>query len=146
MFDATPGGEIISDNFEKNRGKLPWPIDKGNIKIHYGTYSIPGTKLRGTNPGLTMETEQGSSVKAIFDGEVVSVFRCGWRIERTDTPWKIFYNLWELVRRKCGQRAKVKAGNVIGKVGSNADGNGEFEFLLLLETRNLDPALWIRRK
>src|SRR5687767_14659728 len=33
VFDATPGGEIISDNFEKNKGKLPWPIDKGIIKI-----------------------------------------------------------------------------------------------------------------
>ncbi len=45
VFDDTPGGEIISDNFEKNKGKLPWPIEKGNIKIPFGNYSITGTKL-----------------------------------------------------------------------------------------------------
>src|SRR5688500_10866023 len=74
VFDDVPGGEIISDNFEKNRGKLPWPVDKGHIKIGYGTYAIPETKLKGNNPGLTLETEEGSSVKAIFDGDVISVF------------------------------------------------------------------------
>ena len=70
----TPGGEIISDNFEKNKGKLPWPIEKGNIKIPFGNYSIAGTKLFGNNPGLTLETDENSPVRAIFDGEVVSVF------------------------------------------------------------------------
>ncbi len=44
VFDATPEGELISDNFEKNRGKLPWPVDKGQIKIHFGPYRIAAIK------------------------------------------------------------------------------------------------------
>ena len=74
IFNATPEGELISDNFEKNKGKLPWPIDKGNIKVNFGRYSIPNTKITGDNPGLTLETEQGATVKCVFDGEVTSVF------------------------------------------------------------------------
>jgi septal ring factor EnvC (AmiA/AmiB activator) len=146
IFDATPGGEIISDNFEKNRGKLPWPVDKGNIKIPFGTYSIAGTKLKGTNPGLTLETEEGSPVKAIFDGEVVSVFDVEGESNVLIRHGKYFTTYGNLASSSVAKGNKVKSGQTIGKAGSNSDGNGEIEFLLLQETKNLDPAIWIRRR
>jgi septal ring factor EnvC (AmiA/AmiB activator) len=146
VFDATPGGEIISDNFEKNRGKLPWPIDKGNIKIPFGNYSIAGTKLFGNNPGLTMETDQNSPVKAIFDGEVVSVFDVEGESNILIRHGKYFTTYGNLSSSSVSKGQKVKSGQMIGKAGPNADGNGEIEFLLLLENKNLDPANWIRRK
>lgn len=146
VFDATPGGEIISDNFEKNKGKLPWPIEKGNIKIPYGNYSIAGTKLFGNNPGLTLETEENSAVRAIFDGEVVSVFDVEGESNVLIRHGKYFTTYGNLSSAGVGKGQKVKSGDVIGKAGANADGNGEIEFLLLLENRNLDPASWIRRR
>lgn len=146
VFDATPGGEIISDNFEKNKGKLPWPIDKGNIKINFGTYSIPGTRLRGTNPGLTMETEEGALVKAIFDGEVVSVFDVEGESNVLVRHGKYFTTYGNLSSSSVSKGQKVKAGQAVGRAGVNSDGNGEIEFLLLIENKNLDPAAWIRRR
>lgn len=146
VFDATPGGEIISDNFEKNRGKLPWPVEKGNIKIPYGTYAIAGTKLKGTNPGLTLETEQGSQVRSIFDGEVVSVFDVEGESNVLIRHGKYFTTYGNLASSSVGKGQKIKAGEVVGRAGANNDGNGEIEFLLLLENKNLDPASWIRRK
>jgi murein hydrolase activator len=146
VFDATPGGEIISDNFEKNKGKLPWPIDKGNIKIPFGNYSIAGTKLFGNNPGLTLETDQNSPVKAIFDGEVVSVFDVEGESNVLIRHGKYFTTYGNLASTAVTKGQKIKAGQVVGAAGPNADGNGEIEFLLLLENRNLDPASWIRRK
>ena len=146
VFDATPGGEIISDNFEKNKGKLPWPVERGNIKIPFGTYAIAGTKLKGTNPGLTLETEQGSQVKAIFDGEVVSVFDVEGESNVLIRHGKYFTTYGNLASSSVSKGQKVKSGDIVGRAGSNNDGNGEIEFLLLLENRNLDPASWIRRK
>lgn len=146
VFDATPGGEIISDNFEKNKGKLPWPIDNGNIKIHFGRYSIPGTKLSGTNPGLTLETDHGSYVRCVFDGEVVSVFDVEGESNVLVRHGKYFTTYGNLSNASVGKGEKVKAGQVVGKASSNADGNGEIEFLLLQENRNLDPADWIKRR
>jgi septal ring factor EnvC (AmiA/AmiB activator) len=146
VFDMTPGGEIISDNFEKNKGKLPWPVEKGNIKIPYGTYAIAGTKLKGTNPGLTLETEQGSNVRAIFDGEVVSVFDVEGEANVLIRHGKYFTTYGKLASSSVSKGQKVKSGQVVGRAGSNPDGNGEVEFLLLLENRNLDPAVWISRK
>ncbi|MBL7699213.1 MAG: peptidoglycan DD-metalloendopeptidase family protein [Chitinophagaceae bacterium] len=146
VFDATPGGEIISDNFEKNKGKLPWPVETGNIKIPFGNYSITGTKLFGNNPGLTLETDQNSSVRAIFDGEVVSVFDVEGESNVLIRHGKYFTTYGNLSSAAVSKGTKVKAGDVIGRAGSNADGNGEIEFLLLLENKNLDPAGWIKRK
>lgn len=146
IFEETPGGEIISDNFEKNKGKLPWPIDKGNIKIPFGTYSIPNTKIKGNNPGLTLETEEGSSVKAIFDGEVSAVFDIEGESNVLIRHGKYFTTYGNLSSTSVAKGQKVRSGDVIGKVGPNADGNGEIEFVLLLENKNLDPAIWIRRR
>jgi septal ring factor EnvC (AmiA/AmiB activator) len=146
VFEATPEGEIISDNFEKNKGKLPWPVDNGAIKIPFGTYAIADTKIRGTNPGLTLETDQGSSVKAIFDGEVVSVFDVEGESNVLIRHGKYFTTYGNLSSTSVSKGDKVKAGQVLGKAGSNNEGNGEIEFLLLLENKNLDPATWIRRR
>lgn len=146
VFDATPGGEIISDNFEKNRGKLPWPVDKGNIKINFGRYSIPNTKISGTNPGLTLETDNGAPVKCIFDGEVVSVFDVEGESNVLVRHGKYFTTYGNLSSTSVAKGAKVKMGQVIGSASTNADGNGEIEFILLLENKNLDPASWIKRR
>jgi septal ring factor EnvC (AmiA/AmiB activator) len=146
VFEATPEGVALSDNFEKNRGKLPWPIDKGQIKIHFGPYKIPELNVNGNNPGLTIETESGASVKAIFDGEVISVFDVegsGAVIVRHGKYFTTYGNLTSLSVSK-GQQ--VKAGQVVGKAATNNEGNGEVEFLLMLDSRNLDPEPWIRRR
>jgi len=146
VFDDAPGGEIISDNFEKNKGKLPWPIDRGNIKIPFGTYAIAGTKIKGNNPGLTLETEENSSVRSIFDGEVSAVFDIEGESNVLIRHGKYFTTYGNLSSATVSKGQKVKSGDVIGKAGPNADGNGEIEFVLLLENRNLDPAVWIRRR
>jgi len=102
--------------------------------------------LFGNNPGLTMETEENSPVRAIFDGEVVSVFDVEGESNVLIRHGKYFTTYGNLSSAGVSKGQKVKSGDVIGKAGSNSDGNGEIEFLLLLENRNLDPASWIRRR
>jgi murein hydrolase activator len=146
VFESTPEGILISGNFEKNKGKLPWPIDKGNIKIRYGTYSIEGTKLRGNNPGLTMETEARAAVKAVYEGEVSRIFDIegNWTVlVRHGKYFTVYSNLSAVSVQK---DQKVVAGQMIGRAAVNNDGNGEIEFLLMQENKNLDPETWIRRK
>jgi septal ring factor EnvC (AmiA/AmiB activator) len=146
VFDATPEGELISDNFEKNRGKLPWPVDKGQIKIHFGPYRIAELKITGNNPGLTLETEEGAAVKAVFDGEVISVFEVDGSSAVFVRHGKYFTTYSNLNSVTVGRNQHVKAGQVLGKAASNSEGNGEIEFVLMQDTRNLDPEPWIRRR
>jgi murein hydrolase activator len=146
VFESTPEGLAMTGNFEKNRGKLPWPIEKGNIKIHFGTYSIEGTKLRGNNPGLTMETEPGAVVKAVYEGEVSRIFDIegNWTVlVRHGKYFTVYSNLSAVSVQK---DQKIQTGQMMGRAAVNNDGNGEIEFLLMVENRNLDPEDWIRKR
>ena len=95
---------------------------------------------------LTLETEENSPVRAIFDGEVVSVFDVEGESNVLIRHGKYFTTYGNLSSAAVKKGQKVKAGEVLGSAGANADGNGEIEFLLLMENRNLDPAGWIRRR
>jgi septal ring factor EnvC (AmiA/AmiB activator) len=146
VFESTPEGILISGNFEKNRGKMPWPIEKGTIKIRFGTYSIEGTKLRGNNPGLTMETEPGAVVKAVYEGEVSRIFDIegNWTVlVRHGKYFTVYSNLSGV---SVSKEQKVSTGQMLGRAAANNDGNGEIEFLLMQENKNLDPETWIRRR
>jgi septal ring factor EnvC (AmiA/AmiB activator) len=146
VFETTPEGVLISDNFEKNRGKLPWPVDKGQIKIHFGPYRIPEINITGNNPGLTLETEEGAAVKAVFDGEVISVFEVDGSSAVFVRHGKYFTTYSNLNGVTVSKNQQVKAGQVLGKAAPNSEGNGEIEFVLMQDTRNLDPEPWIRRR
>lgn len=146
VFEATPEGSRISGSFENNKGRLPWPIEKGEVKIHFGTYSIEGTKLRGNNPGITLATEAGSVVKAVFEGEVSRIFDIdgNWSVLiRHGKYFTVYSNLSSV---SVSKDQKVSAGQALGRAAVNDEGNGEIEFLLMQENRNLDPESWIRRR
>jgi len=146
VLEATPEGAIISADFEKNKGRLPWPVEKGNIKIHFGSYKIEGTAIIGNNPGLTLETDAGASVRAIFDGEVTAVFDVEGSTNVLIKHGKYFTTYGNLSGTSVSKGQKINAGQVIGKAASNADGNGEIEFVLMQENRNLNPEPWIKRR
>ena len=142
VFESTPEGMIVSDNFEKNKGRLPWPVDAGVIKTPFGNYGIEGTKIVGNNPGITIETNSGASVKAVFDGDVSSVFDIEGVSVVLVRHGKYFTTYSGLGSVSVAKGNKVKAGQVIGKASSL----GEVDFLLLQENRNMNPEAWLRRK
>jgi len=76
IYEAlTPEQELISNDFRKNKGKLPWPVSKGIITTGYGNNEFPG--LIGSsvkNNGIDINSAPGTKVRAVFDGEVTKVF------------------------------------------------------------------------
>lgn len=71
----TPEQELIGNDFRKNKGKLPWPVEKGIITVGYGSNEVPG--LRGSNVqnnGVDITSSAGTEVRAVFEGEVTKVF------------------------------------------------------------------------
>lgn len=146
VFESTPEGMALSGGFEKQKGKLPWPIDKGTVKLHYGPYTIEELKIRGNNPGITLETNPGAAVKAIYEGEVTTVFDIegSWAVMVQHGKYFSVYSNLATISVSKGQ--KVSMGQVIGKAGSNDDGNGEVEFIITLEKVNQNPESWLRRR
>ena len=148
VFEKTPEGLVVSENFEKNRGRLPWPVEVGHVSIPFGVYNVEGMgTIVGNSPGITIETPQpGVSVKAIFDGEISSVFN----IEGTSVVLmkigKYFISYSNLSGVSVTKGEKVKMGQLLGKAGETSAGTGEIQLILMEEKRNLNPEQWLRKR
>lgn len=136
----------LNSGFESNRGRLPWPVDNGFLKIHFGKYEIEGTKLVGDNPGITIGTQPGNAVKSVFDGEVVAIFNLGDGMAVTVRHGRYFTTYSNLSGVNVSKGANVKTGQVIGKAGKDDEGSGgQIDFILMIETKNVNPESWLRR-
>jgi len=135
----------LGADFSKNKGRLPWPVDNVFVKIPFGVYTIEGTNIRGNNPGITLGTPKGSSVKAVFDGDVSSVANTGEGYMVAVRHGKYYTVYSNLVSVNVSKGGKVKTGQVIGKAGDSDDGSGgELMFMLMIETNNVNPSSWLR--
>ncbi|HWN89643.1 MAG TPA: peptidoglycan DD-metalloendopeptidase family protein [Chitinophagaceae bacterium] len=138
----------LNADFEKNKLRLPWPIDEGTVCIHYGPYQIEKTKIKGDNPGITICTPQpGNNVKSVFSGEVVSVFNIGDSksvMIRHGKYFTVYSNLSSVSVSKGGN---VNTGQSIGRVGVDDETGegGKLEFLLMVENKKLNPEQWLHR-
>jgi len=134
----------LNDNFERNKGSLPWPTD-GFILNHYGTNKYPDGVVYN-NPGVSIGTQTGASVKAIFDGEITQISY----IEDKEVVFikhgKYFTVYSNLSGASVQKGQQVKTGQLIGKAAMNDDGQGEVDLILMKEDNNVNPEQWLRRK
>lgn len=136
----------INSNFEGNRGSLPWPVDKGYVTMHYGSNELPGGGGKINNPGVTIATDVGTPVKAIFDGvvsKVVYVENMQVVILQHGKYFSSYSNLGS-VSVQPGQ--SVKTGQVLGKAAANEEGIGSIDLLMDSERGEINPEGWLRRR
>lgn len=144
-FNATD--VALNNKFELNKAKLPWPVDNGVVTLNFGNNKIDNTLLTFDNPGLTISTpSSGVPVKAVFDGEVSGVYNLGDGMAITIRHGKYFTTYSNLSSVTVSKGSTVKTGQQIGKAGKDDDGSGgQIDFILMIETRNVDPKPWLRR-
>jgi septal ring factor EnvC (AmiA/AmiB activator) len=137
----------MSLNFESNKGQLPWPVSSGFVSIHFGSYEIPETKLKGSSDGIDISLPVGSSVKSVADGEVVYIGDLGGTYLVVIRHGKYFTSYSNLASVNVSKHNAVKAGTVLGKAGANMNGDG----LLTFNVTNdkgvfLDPESWLKSR
>lgn len=149
VLEATPEALALSENFEANRGKLPWPVDAGKILEHFGLHRHTVIeRIQESQDGIIIGTTKGGSVKAIFDGEVRSVMvipGSGYVVIIMHGQYFTNYVKLQAVKVKKGE--KVKTGQVIGTASVNElEDLGEVELQIWKGFNKLDPEQWIRRR
>ena len=73
-YELTPAEKIVSTNFDNNKGRLPWPVERGVITSSFGKQNHPILRnVTLDNKGIDITTTTGSTARAVFDGEVRKV-------------------------------------------------------------------------
>ena len=144
----TPAEKTLSTSFANNKGKLPWPVERGVISSSYGKHaSVVSDKVTVTNNGIDIATTENAQARAVFVGEVASVTKLTGSntvvIIRHGEYFTVYSNL-ENVTVKRGDKVKTKQN--IGTVHTNKTENKtELHFELLKEQARQNPANWLSK-
>ncbi|HWV68396.1 murein hydrolase activator EnvC family protein [Chitinophaga sp.] len=149
VLEASPEALALSESFEANRGKLPWPVDAGNIIEHFGIHQHAVMEhIQVPSDGIVIATNKGGAVKSIFDGEVKSVVvmpGSGYVIIIRHGQYFTTYVRLQTTRVKKGDN--VKTGQVIGTASTNdIENTGEVELQIWKGITKQNPEQWIRRR
>jgi septal ring factor EnvC (AmiA/AmiB activator) len=145
-IELTPESKLIADNFRANRGRLPYPVEKGFISLGYGDQPHPVfSTLTIHNSGVEITTEQGSNARAVFGGEVTSVIvlsplNRAVMIQHGDF-FTVYQNLSSVSVSK-GDKVSIKQS--LGRVRTNNEtGKTVIKFLILQNTTYNNPQSWL---
>ena len=74
-FGLTPEALALSSEFNQNKGKLPWPLEKGIIVEQYGKQKhAVFSSVETFNNGIDIATDKNSVVRVVFDGIISRIF------------------------------------------------------------------------
>ena len=146
-LETTEEGRETSISFENNKGNLPWPIDRGNVYVHFGVENIPGTKLNRKSDGIEIALPKGSAVKSVANGTVIYVGDVNGDLSIFVKHGKYFTTYSHLSSSNVKVMQEVKAGTVLGRSGINLDGEGALLFSINNEkVVFFDPENWLKNR
>jgi len=144
----TPEQKLVSDNFGKNKGYLPWPTERGLIVQEFGEHWHPVIKgIKIKNNGVDISTTENADARCVFDGEVTKVFNLPMAnkavIIRHGKYLSVYANLSEVYVRE-GDKVVVKQR--IGKIYTDKEENKTNLHLEIREQfKLLNPEKWLAK-
>jgi len=148
--ELTPEQKLISDDFAGNKGRLPWPVEKGIITSHFGIQNHPVLKyVTEDNIDIEITSYGDTPVRSVFKGEVARVFAIPGAnmavIIRHGRYLTVYQNIVN-IKVKTGDKVDTK--QEIGKVYNDKDNGNKaiLKFMIFDEKVKMDPELWISKK
>ncbi len=143
--------ELSNAGFEANKGRLPWPVSKGEVTKGFGKQAHPlHIGVFTYNNGVDISTVKGASVRAVYKGVVSSVIiipGAGKAVIVAHGNYRTIYsNLQEVYVQK-GDEISTK--QEVGSLMLSPDGSlseVHFEIRKITEDgqiSNINPSYWL---
>ena len=143
--DAAAEFVQLSGSFMQNRGRLPWPTS-GVVHEPFGDVINPVYGTKTPNPGVIISTPASAEVRSVFDGQVIDVSvlpEYGTYVVIEHGDYKTVYSNFSMTY--VGEGDRVKAGQVIGRAGTDSEPKGKAVFFALFkEGKPVDPVPWLK--
>ena len=140
--------KALSTTFDKNRGKLPWPVNTGFVSSKFGIHAH--TVLRQVtveNLGVDIQSNKGEVARTVFEGTIKAIVLVpGMRkvVIIQHGEYHTVYAKLQSTSVKVGQH--VKAKDPIGTLYTDKNGITELQFQLWKNNQKLNPELWLMKK
>ena len=150
-FSLTPEGLAMSKSFNKNKGKLIWPVERGEITSKYGRHQhhVVSTAFVDNN-GIDITTSKNANVRSVFEGKVTSVLiipGAGRVVMVSHGEYRTVYaNLQEVYVKK-GDIVKPKEnlGKLLAKESGISESHFEIWRILSSGMNTVNPSLWLSK-
>ena len=148
-YSLTPEELALTNNFEANKGKLPWPVEKGFVAEHFGKNKHPLFNVVTENYGVDIKTSVGASARAIYSGEVNSIINVPGMGQTVLINHGSFYTVYsKLSKVNVAKGSRVSTKQSIGTVSTDEDGNTLIHFEIWKVGANgspfkVNPEQWV---
>ncbi|HNW57415.1 MAG TPA: peptidoglycan DD-metalloendopeptidase family protein [Bacteroidales bacterium] len=144
----TPEQKLIGDNFLENRGRLPWPVERGTITAKFGKHQHPVLKyLTEENIGIEISSTGSVMARSVFKGEISAIAAIpgsNMTVIVKHGKYLSVYNNLVNVKVKKGEIVDTK--QIIGEVfPDKSNGNICVLKFMIFEGKYLDPELWLAK-
>lgn len=146
VFVLTEETKLVATKFEGNKGKLPWPVDRGFVSTRFGKQRHPVYKNNEIQSnGVRITTEKGSYARAIFGGTILLIQVTTGNKKTVYVQHGNYITLYkglENVSVKTGDKVSTK--QLLGKIYTDKLTNKTIlSFQVWKNTTPLNPAYWI---
>ena len=140
--------KLLAGGFEANKGRLPWPVEKGMISGHFGKQQHPlYTQVTLDNKGIYLQTTAGAKARAVYKGEVTSCFMVAntYAVIIQHGNYRTVYSNLNKLNVKQGDIVDTK--QAIGTIFTDPeqDQKTELYFQIYKDRTILNPESWITK-
>ena len=138
--------QLIAGGFEDNKGRLPWPVEKGFISGYFGTHQHPVYEhVTVNNKGIYIQTVANATARAVYEGEVSGVLVLGntYAVIVQHGNYRTVYSNLKDISVKQGDKISTK--QTLGHIYTDAADDNKTElFFQIYKDRELqNPSNWI---
>lgn len=145
-FAMTPEEKNLAANFTANKGKLPWPVEEGVIKVRYGNQSsLIDKNVKINSKGVRIATNKDQPVRAVFNGIVHTIMSSkNGELAVLIQHGNYFTVYKKLTKLKVKKGDRVTTKQVIGEVITNrSSGESQLHFQVWKNGKPENPANWV---
>jgi septal ring factor EnvC (AmiA/AmiB activator) len=145
-FAMTAEATALAANFTSNKGKLPWPVERGVLVGRYGKHPHPQfPNVTLSNNGVEIATENNAQARAVFDGEVFKIQEIKGANKAVFIRHGNYITIYRnLVNLKVKNGDKVSTKQVLGTVFFNpVAGKAILKFYVFQNSKKMNPADWV---
>lgn len=148
--ELTPEMKLIGESFADNKGRLPWPVEKGIITGAFGEQKHPElTFVTENNAGVEITSAGKTIVRSVFKGEISRVFAIkGANMGILIRHGSYFTAYQNLVDVKVKQGDMVDTKQDLGEVFCDPENGSKaiMKFMIFEGKEKRDPEVWIVKK